>query len=118
LTGCAGIFASRMDLDNIHDVYVADFHSNDPEMCRPSDVPLNHSRARKFFQRARIVDYRTIHDHYDVAPCYAEGTFSYQSQVCDWTIDAGAIAEIKCGKHTWYAVCDDCKDLFEDTTPK
>lgn len=118
LAGCAGIFTNTLDLNYIHDVYVADFHSDDMTTCRPSDVPLNHSRARKFFQRGRVVDSRTIHDHYDWAPCYVEGTLRYQGKGCNWNIRAGATARVWCGDNEWYVVCDDCEDLFEDKTPK
>jgi hypothetical protein len=118
LVGCANLFTSTLDLDQVQEVYVADFHSDDMTTCDPSDVPLSHGRARKFFQRARIVDYKTIHDHYDVAPCYIEGSLRYRSKGCGWKILAGATAEVRCGENTWHLVCDDCEDLFEDKTPK
>lgn len=57
----------------ITDVYVEDFGSDDIESCRSSDVDLNHHEAKEYFLRARQVEYRVIHDHYDYAPCYIEG---------------------------------------------
>lgn len=74
----------------ITDVDVADFESDDMQSCRPSDVPLNHAQAHDFFRRARQVDYKVIHDHYDVAPCYIEGTLKSRTNTCEWKIRAGA----------------------------
>ena len=99
--------------DKITDVYVADFGSEDIERCGPSDVDLSHSGAREFFIRAREVDQKTIHDHYNYAPCYIEGTLKYGSMSCEWEIRAGATVQIKCIQKTNYFVCDTCEDLFQ-----
>ena len=112
LVSCASM---AIDVNRITDVYVADFHSDDIEHCRPSDVDLSHSQARAFFLRAKRVDIKTLHDHYNYAPCYIEGTLKHGTQPCDWQIRAGATGQISCGKITEYFVCDDCDDLF---TPK
>lgn len=95
------------------EVYVAEFTSDEPERCRPSDVPLNHRQARLFFLRARQVPYKTLQDHYDIAPCRLEGTLKYRGMACDWTIRPGATGEIRCGKNVRYFACDTCDALFE-----
>jgi hypothetical protein len=96
----------------ITDVYVEDFGSEDIERCRPSDVDLSHHEAKAYFLRARQVEYSVIHDHYNYAPCYIEGTLKYRSGICEWEIRAGATGHIKCGDKTRYFVCDTCDDLF------
>ncbi len=101
------------DVRQITDVYVADFHSDDIERCRPSDVDLSHSQAGDFFNRAKRVDRRTLHDHYNHAPCYIEGTLKYNLKSCDWEIRAGATGHVRCGKVTEYFACDNCEDLFK-----
>ncbi len=106
--------AAEMRQAQITDVYVEDFNSDDMKSCRPSDVPLDNSRALHFFHRARQVDYTTIHDHYNIAPCYVEGTLKYGAISCEWRIRAGATAQIKCGRRTQYFVCDNCEDLFRE----
>lgn len=111
LAACA---AADMRQAQITDVYVADFKSDDVQSCRPSDVPLDHARARDFFRRARQVAYAVIHDHYDIAPCYVEGTLKYRANACEWKIRAGATAQIQCGEKTRYFVCDGCEDLFKE----
>jgi hypothetical protein len=93
-------------------VYVADFHSDAPASCRSSDVPRNHGQAREFFSKAREVDYKTLHDNYELAPCYAEGTLTRQGKSCDWQIRAGATGSVQCGEQKLYFACDTCGDLF------
>lgn len=96
----------------ITDVYVEDFGSDDIKSCRPSDVDLSHHEAKEYFLRARQVEYRVIHEHYNYAPCYIEGTLKYGSSICEWEIRAGATGHIKCKGETKYFVCDTCEDLF------
>ena len=109
LTSCSN---QRFYQNEITDLYVEDFGSDDLERCRPSDVDLSHHEAREYFLRARQVESGVIHDHYDYAPCYIEGTLKYRSNVCEWEIRAGATGHIKCGRKTRYFVCDTCEDLF------
>jgi len=101
--------------DNSHfkDVYVADFNSDDIKSCRPSDVDLSHYQAKQFFIRSREVEHKVIHDHYDFAPCYIEGTMKYKARICEWQIRAGATGFIKCGEDKLFFVCDQCEDLFD-----
>ena len=101
------------DAHKLTEVYVADFNSEDMEHCRPSDVDLSHSQAKEFFTRAKLVDTKILHDHYNHAPCYIEGTLKYKSKPCDWEIRAGATGHITCGKVTEYFACDNCNDLFK-----
>lgn len=93
-------------------VYVADFHSTEPASCRASDVPRSHGKAQAFFSRAKEVDYKTLHDNYELAPCYAEGTLTRQGRSCDWQIRAGATGSVQCGEQKLYFACDTCDDLF------
>ena len=109
LTSCATI---ELQPNKITEVYVADFGSEDIETCRPSDVDLNHHDAKAYFLRARQVDHTVIHDHYEWAPCYIEGTLKYESSVCEWEIRAGATGHIKCREDVKYYACDTCEDLF------
>jgi len=95
------------------DVYVQDFHSDEPKRCTTADVELSHKQAHEFFKRSKVVTSNTLHDHYEYAPCYIEGTLKYQSKPCDWKIRAGATGSVTCGDKTWYFACDDCDDLFK-----
>ena len=96
----------------IADVYVEDFGSDDIKTCRPSDVDLSNQQAKGFFLRARQVEHKAIHDHYNYAPCYIEGTLKQNAQACEWQIRAGATGHIKCNGVVKYYACDACEDLF------
>lgn len=96
----------------IKNLYVDDFHSDDVMNCKTSDVGLSHIQAKSFFQRAKEVDYKTLHDHYEIAPCYIEGPLTYKGEPCSWKIRAGSTGSIRCKDKEWYFVCDDCDDLF------
>lgn len=101
-----------LNSDDFNDVYVQDFHSDKPKECTTSDVNLSHKQAHEFFKRSKIVDRKIIHDHYEYAPCYIEGTLKYKEKSCDWRIRAGSTGSVKCGDKIWLFACDDCDDLF------
>jgi hypothetical protein len=96
----------------IKNLYVDDFSSDDPENCTTSDVDLTRLQALQYFKRARVVEYRILHQHYELAPCYIEGPLIYKGKPCEWEIRAGATGSIKCNDKVWYFACDDCDDLF------
>lgn len=110
LTSCA---ATPFDVRQITDIYIADFNSEDIKRCRPADVDLSHSQAQDFFKRAKQIDKKTLHDHYNFAPCYIEGTLKYRAKPCNFEIRAGATGQITCGQATEYFACDHCDDLFK-----
>lgn len=99
---------------DISELYIADFVSDAPEQCQPSDVDLSAEEVKTFFQRAREVDHKTLHDHYNYAPCATEGTLRYKQQSCDWQVRAGATGYIQCGETKRYFACDSCDELFEN----
>ena len=113
LSGLISCSANIMNTKNIKDLYVDDFSSDDPANCTTSDVDLTHLQALLFFKRARVVDYKILHDHYELAPCYIEGPLTYKEEPCSWEIRAGATGLINCNDRVWYFVCDNCDDLFE-----
>lgn len=110
LAGCA---ASAPDIDNIA---ISGFHSEEPERCRPSDVTLDERQVASFFKRAEPIDARTLHDEYDWAPCYLEGTLKSRGKVCTWRVRAGATGEIECPITEQYFGCKSCADLFEEAS--
>lgn len=97
---------------SISHVYIEDFQTENMNECKPSDVDLNNEEAKQFFLRSTKVEYKTVHDHYNVAPCYIEGTLKTNNNICDWKIQASAIGSISCRGLVNYYVCDSCEDLF------
>tara|TARA_R110002126_G_scaffold12196_26_gene53270 strand:- start:8164 stop:8574 length:411 start_codon:yes stop_codon:yes gene_type:complete len=97
---------------DITELYIADFTSDAPEQCGPEDVDLSKSEVLSFFQQAREVEHKTLHDHYNYAPCAIEGTLTFQQKTCSWQLRAGATGHIKCAEQYRYFACDDCDELF------
>jgi hypothetical protein len=106
------LLVSCVPLQRISDVYVEDFQTEDINVCKPSDVDLSNYKVEKFFSKSRKVEYKIIHDHYNVAPCYLEGVLKVSGKACDWKIQASSIGSIKCNDEVNYYVCDSCEDLF------
>ena len=90
-----------------------DFFSDDMDACKPSDVDLNNNDAKNYFLKSRKVDYKVIHDHYIIAPCYIEGTMKFNGKLCDWKIQASGVGSVTCGDVVEYYVCDSCEGLFK-----
>lgn len=53
LTSCAN---TRFYKNDIKDVYVENFESENIKYCRASDVDLSHKEAKEFFLRAEKVE--------------------------------------------------------------
>lgn len=89
--------------------------------CRRSDVNVNNARAEEFFHRAKQVEYRVIHDFYDIAPCSASGIVTYKGKKCNWNINAGGTGWINCSDNPDSSghnfACDSCDELltYKDT---
>jgi hypothetical protein len=116
LAVCASSCTTKLDITrDIQELYVDDFHSDEIYLCKTSDVELSHSQAREFFSRAREVNYKTIHDHYEIAPCYISGPVKYKNQPCSWKIRPGNTGSITCGEKVKYFVCDNCNNLLNQS---
>lgn len=101
---------------DISELYIADFVSDAPEQCGPEDVDLSNNDVKQFFQLAREVEHKVLHDHYNYAPCAIEGTLKLQQQSCSWQVRAGATGHIKCAEQYHYFACDNCAELFNAVT--
>ena len=113
--GALLVLAGCTDLHNTPDlesIVISSFQSQEPESCRSSDVPLDPSRVQAFFQRASKIDSRTLHDRYEWAPCYLEGSLKHNGQVCMWQVRAGATGVVQCPSAEQYFTCEECSDLF------
>ncbi len=110
LAGCAQ--PHTFDSNNLGDIAVSGFQSQEPGSCRPSDVPLDQNQVMSFFQRAITIDSRALHDDYEWAPCYLEGRLKYSGKACTWQVRAGGIGVIACPAAEQYFACKECDDMF------
>lgn len=111
LVSCGGA-SETFDAAAITESWVKDFESTDPQSCKKSDVDPSHSDVRRYFQRGKVLDEKTLNDNYPVAPCYSMGVLKYKGEWCDWTISAASTGTIACGKRKWFFACDDCDELL------
>lgn len=114
-SSCAAL---KLEPSDIRELNIARFGSDNIETCSSADVDIDVHEAREFFSRAKQVDIRVIHDQYNYAPCYIEGSLKYNGEDCDWQIRAGTTGHIRCYKKVKYFVCDTCDDLFESKKKK
>lgn len=115
-TACTMLADNRFfDKKEISDLRLINFHADKSGLCQATDVNLTQQQSHEFFQMAKPVDSRTIHDEYAIAACYIEGTLRYhQIESCQWLIYAGGVGMIQCNQNLQYYVCDNdkCRDLF------
>jgi len=114
LAACSS--ADTFEMKNAQSFAVEKYSLDEQRGCRRSDVNVNDARAGEFFKRARQVEYREIHDNYDIAPCSASGTLVYKGKKCRWNINAGGTGWISCAnnpeKVEHHFACDNCNDLL------
>ena len=94
-------------------VEVAGFHSEVGERCTAADIPLSDEQARIFFSRSRAVSSRTVHDDYDLLPCYLVGRMQFRGKPARWQLHLGGVAIVEQARRTYYYVCDNCDAMFE-----
>jgi len=94
-------------------VEIRSFHSDVGERCTTADIPLSDEQAHIFFSRSRAVTSRTVHDDYDLLPCYLVGVMQFRGKPARWQLHLGGVAIIVQGQRTRYFVCDDCESMFE-----
>lgn len=114
LVACAS--ADTFEIKDAQSFTVEKYVLDEKRGCRRSDININDARAVEFFRRARQVEYREIHDYYDIAPCSVLGTLMYKGKKCRWSINAGGTGWINCTddpeklEHNF--ACDNCDDLL------
>ena len=113
----AGCATTGFAKDQIKNIYVADFESEDQDMCDATDVPIEYPQAVKFFKRAKVITYHEYEQNYPNLPCKVVGTLQYRGKPCNWEISLARTGVITCGKQETYLVCEDCKDLFTPERP-
>lgn len=79
LVSCVGA-SETFDAAAITESWVKDFESTDSKSCKKSDVDPTHSDVRQYFERAKVLDEKTLSDNYPVAPCYSLGVLKYKGE--------------------------------------
>lgn len=103
-----GIFQKFIYNDIVH-VENLSFHTDEANTCRQSDINVDRAFVRRFFKGAVAVSSRQIHDEYDLAPCFMQGTLVHGLQRCEWSLRPEGIGTLQCGAKMQYFVCEMCE---------
>ncbi|MCP4492664.1 MAG: hypothetical protein GY820_35950 [Gammaproteobacteria bacterium] len=82
------------------------------------EFSLDESGIGGFFRAARHIGRKEYHDDYDHIACFVKGTLDFVNAKknmahCEFTVRAGATAELWCDDGEYYVyVCDTCDALF------
>jgi len=78
-----------------------------------ADFALTPSQARTFLARAVAVDAMTLHDRYDLLPCWVRGTARDARGSWRWEIRAGGTARLESPTgDVVLLACDGCDELL------
>ncbi|TVT47851.1 MAG: hypothetical protein FHP94_13145 [Denitromonas halophila] len=73
-----------------------------------ADFVLSEKQAQAYFAHASVVTQQTVHDDYDVLPCFVRGSGKRGSQSCEWEINAGGTGHVNCAQQSYLTACKDC----------
>lgn len=73
-----------------------------------ADFVPTKKQAQAYFDRASVVTQKTVHDDYDVLPCFVRGRGTLGSQRCEWEINAGGTGHVNCAQQSYLTACKDC----------
>lgn len=77
------------------------------EWC--NDFNLTEQEAQTFLEDAKELTSAEYHNEYEHIGCYVKGSTRYKNASCDFTIWAGATAELQCGDKEYLLGCSDCE---------
>jgi len=90
-------------------------HGTDPgnaSICE--SFRLTDPQAQEFFAKATTITAEQVHDHYDVLPCWVEGTTTKGADKQTWKIRAGGTAEVTAANgDVTYLGCKTCDDILK-----
>lgn len=111
LVGCAARTPSKpaAEFSSIHIQQVGTDQNG--EFCK--DFTLTNEQVGQYFRQAQRVTFKQLHDQYDYLPCFVKGTLQRQDHACEFSIRAGATAELTCSNdQQFFYACTTCNNLF------
>jgi len=78
-----------------------------------SNFYLEKNEAQFFFNRAKIISSKQLHDSYSFLPCFVRGKGQLKKLECTWEVRAGGTGEITCGEKVYLYGCSDCQDILK-----
>lgn len=74
---------------------------------------LTKDEAQHFFNNAKQVSAKEIHDSYSYLPCFVTGEAYLNNKKCEWEIRAGGTSSIVCEDLSFTMACKDCLPMPE-----
>ncbi|WP_019602770.1 hypothetical protein [Teredinibacter turnerae] len=111
LTGCSANSSQATANAIFHVQITATGSDQGGEFC--NNFSLSNAQVETFFKKSRELTYQQLHNEFDYLPCFVKGTLQRNQQQCDFTLRAGATAELACNDNTQYFYgCTTCDNLF------
>jgi hypothetical protein len=105
LTACIGLNAKESVI-KVTDIVSAGHDGITSEFC--AAFSLSKENAQYYFDNAKQVSARDIHDNYSFLPCFVAGEGHLNKNKCKWEIRAGGTSSITCKEQSILMACEDC----------
>ncbi|GEM_PF-1238456 len=88
-------------------------YEGDSEWC--SDFNLTSEEAGDFLEKTKELTVNQYHNEYEHLSCYVKGTTRYKEASCQFTVWAGATAELTCDDGQEFLLgCSSCELIGKD----
>jgi hypothetical protein len=77
-----------------------------PEINGCAGYTVTEDQVRKFFAKAVLISGRQEHDHWDLGPCSAEGTFKNRYDTWRWVMHSLGTAYVKATNEEYFIFGD------------
>lgn len=77
-----------------------------------SAFKLSITESQKYFNQAKIISFKQLHDDYSFLPCFVTGKGQLAELECSWEIRAGGTGEIICGEKVYLYGCANCQEIL------
>ena len=84
------------------------------EVCKSFEITAE--QAKRFLERARVIDGYTFGKEYPWFPCWFEGVLHLSGKELEWRVGPGATGTVRFGDEVLYLVCEtDCREDFPES---
>ncbi len=81
------------------------------EFC--AGFSLTKEEAQYYFDNAKQVSAKDIHDNYSFLPCFVSGEAHVNKKKCEWEVRAGGTSNITCEDQSILMACESCLPMPE-----
>jgi hypothetical protein len=107
---CSGVHTEQSVIQ-VTNIVTAGNDGVSSEFC--ADFSLTKKEAQYYFNNAKQVSARAIHDSYSFLPCFVIGEGYLNNKKCKWEVRAGGTSSVVCEDQSLLMVCEDCLPIPE-----